>query len=73
MRYMGAKPYECTPNRRDYRNGTRKRTMQTCFWLIEDLKISLACKAGISYSTVLDRYRRQDSRMNKHVKKELIR
>ena len=20
MRYMGAKPYECTPNRRDYRN-----------------------------------------------------
>jgi len=43
-------------------NGPRKRTMQTRFGLIEDLKIPLACKAGISYSTVLDRYHRQDSR-----------
>ena len=73
MRYMGAKPYERTPNRRDYRNGTRKRTMQTRFGLIKDLKIPLARKAGISYSTVLDRYRRQDSRIEDTVSEMFLR
>lgn len=41
MRYIGAKPYERTPKRRDYRNGTRNRTLETRFGVIEDLQLPL--------------------------------
>jgi len=62
LRYIGAKPYGRTEKRQDYRNGTRKRTLRIRFGLIDDLKIPLAREAGISYSMILQRYRRQDSK-----------
>jgi len=63
MRYIGARPYERTEDRRDYRNGTRKRTLQTRFGVIEDIEIPLGRKAGIGYSGILERYRRKDSKI----------
>ena len=53
MRYIGARPYERTKNRRDYRNGTRRKTLRTRFRLIEDLQIPLASKVGVGYSSVV--------------------
>ena len=63
MRYIGAKPYERTEDRQDYRNGSRKRTLRTRFGLIEDLQIPLGRKAGIGYSSILERYRRKDNKI----------
>jgi len=63
MRYIGARPYERTEDRRDYRNGVRKRTLQTRFGVIEDIEIPLGRKAGIGYSSILERYRRKDSKI----------
>lgn len=54
MRYIGARPYERTKNRRDYRNGTRRRTLRTRFGPIEGLQIPLARKVGVGYSSVKD-------------------
>jgi transposase-like protein len=63
LRYIGAKPYERTEKRKDYRNGTRRRTLRTRFGLIDDLNIPLARRGGLGYSTILERYRRQDSKI----------
>ena len=73
MRYIGAKPYERTPKRQDYRNGARKRTLESRFGLIDDLEIPLGRKAGISYSTILARYRRQDRRIEEIVSEMFLR
>ena len=73
MRYIGAKPYERTERRRDYRNGTRRRTLETRFGLIEDLQIPLGRKGGVSYSTILTRYRRQDKRIEELVSEMFLR
>jgi putative transposase len=73
MRYIGAKPYERTPNRRDYRHGQRKKTMKTRFGVIEDLEVPLGRKSGIGYSTILARYRRQDTRIEEVVSEMFLR
>lgn len=41
MRYIGAKPYERTPHRRDYRHGSRKKALETRFGVIDDLEAPL--------------------------------
>ncbi|RLC10620.1 MAG: hypothetical protein DRH43_05960, partial [Deltaproteobacteria bacterium] len=73
MRYIGAKRYERTEDRRDYRNGTRKRTLQTRFGVIEDIEIPLGRKAGIGYSSILERYCRKDSRIDDIVSEMFLR
>jgi len=73
MRYIGARPYERTEARRDYRNGTRTRALQTRFGLIEDLQIPLGRKAGIGYSSILERYRRKDSKIEDIVSEMFLR
>ena len=73
MRYIGAKPYERTATRQDYRNGARNRTLETRFGLIDDLEIPLGRTAGTSYSTILARYRRQDRRIEKIVSEMFLR
>jgi len=73
MRYIGARAYERTEARRDYRNGTRRRTLQSRFGLIEDLQIPLGRKAGISYSSILERYRRKDSKIEDIVSEMFLR
>jgi transposase-like protein len=73
MRYIGAKPYERNPNRRDYRHGSRKKVLETRFGVIEDLELPLGRKAGISYSTILPRYRRQDGRIEEIVSEMFLR
>lgn len=42
MRHIGAKPYERTANRRDYRHGSRKKALETRFGVIDDLEVPLA-------------------------------
>ena len=37
LRFIGAKRYERTPLRKDCRNGSRKKKLETRFGLIEDL------------------------------------
>ena len=39
LRFIGAKPYERTPLRKDLRNGSRPRQLETRFGLIEDLRL----------------------------------
>jgi len=73
MRYIGAKPYERTEDRRDYRNGVRKRTLETRFGVIEDIEIPLGRKAGIGYSSILERYRRKDSKIEDIVSEMFLR
>ena len=73
MRYIGAKPYERTPNRRDYRHGSRKKALETRFGVIDGLEAPLGRKAAISYSTILARHRRQDNRIEQIVSKMFLR
>jgi len=67
LRFISAKPYERTPLRKDRRNGSRPRKLETRFGLIEDLRIPRGRKSATSYSTILGRYRRQDERINQIV------
>jgi hypothetical protein len=53
MRYIGAKPYERTPHRRDYRHGHRKRTVETRIGLIDDLDVPLGRNAVKSLRSLL--------------------
>ena len=62
-RFIGAKRYERTPLRKDRRNGSRSRKLETRFGVIEDLRLPRARKSGTEYSTIVGRYRRQDERI----------
>jgi putative transposase len=73
LRFIGAKPYERTPLRKDLRNGSRPRQLETRFGLIEDLRLPRGRKTGTAYSTVLGRYRRQDERINQIVSEMFLR
>ncbi len=73
MRYIGAKPYERTATRQDYRHGSRKKTLETRFGRIDDLEVPLGRSAGISYSTILARYRRHDHRIEEIVSEMFLR
>jgi putative transposase len=73
LRYIGARPYERSPRRKDRRNGSRSRTLKTRFGVIEDLSLPRGRKAGISYSTILARYQRQDRRIEEVVSSMFLR
>jgi putative transposase len=73
MRYIGAKPYERSPERKDHRSGSRKKTLQTRFGLIEGLYLPRGRKASTSYSTIRARYRRQDKRIDEIVSEMFLR
>lgn len=73
LRFIGAKPYERTPLRKDRRNGFRPKKIQTRFGFIEDLRLPRARKWGTRYSTILGRYRRQDERINQIVSEMFLR
>ena len=73
LRFISAKPYERTPLRKDRRNGSRPRKLETRFGLIEDLRIPRGRKSATSYSTILGRYRRQDERINQIVSAMFLR
>ena len=73
LRFIGAKAYERTPLRKDRRNGSRTRTLETRFGLIEDLRIPRGRKLATGYSTILGRYRRQDERINQIVSEMFLR
>ncbi|HDK27501.1 MAG TPA: hypothetical protein ENG48_10515, partial [Candidatus Atribacteria bacterium] len=46
LRYIGAKPYERSKKRKDYRNGSLSRSISTPFGLIEDANIPRGRKGG---------------------------
>jgi putative transposase len=73
LRFISAKPYERTPLRKDRRNGSRPRKLETRFGLIEDLRVPRGRKSATSYSTILGRYRRQDERINQIVSEMFLR
>ena len=73
LRYIGAKRYERTDNRRDQRNGHRTKKLGTRFGLIDDLSLPRGRKAGISYSQIQSRYRRQDERIEEVVSEIFLR
>jgi putative transposase len=73
LRYIGAKPYERTLLRKDRRNGSRTRKLETRFGLIEDLRLPRGRKSATSYSPILSRYRRQDDRINQIVPEMFLR
>jgi len=71
LRFIGAKPYERTFLRKDRRNGSRPKKLETRFGLIEDLRVPRGRKS--TYSTILGRYRRQDERINQVVSEMFLR
>ena len=73
LNYIGARPYERTKGRRDYRNGYRKRAVKSRFGPIKDIKIPLGRRAGISYSSVFNRYRTKDSKIEEAVSDMFLR
>ena len=46
LRYIGAKPYERSKKRKDYRNGSLSRSISTPFGIIEDVTIPRGRKGG---------------------------
>jgi putative transposase len=73
LRFIGAKPYERSPLRKDRRNGSRCKTLETRFGLIEDLRVPSGRKSATSYSTIRSRYRRQDERIGQIVSEMFLR
>ena len=73
LRFIGAKRYERTPLRKDRRNGSRSRKLETRFGVIEDLRLPRARKSGTEYSTIVGRYRRQDERIDQIVSEMFLR
>jgi len=73
LRYIGARRYERTDNRRDQRNGYRSKKLATRFGLIEDLRLPRGRKGGTGYSQIQVRYRRQDQRIDEVVSEIFLR
>jgi putative transposase len=73
LRFIGAKRYERTPLRKDCRNGSRKKKLETRFGLIEDLRVPSGRKSATTYSTIRSRYRRQDERIDQIVSEMFLR
>jgi hypothetical protein len=53
LRFISAKPYVRTPLRKDRRNGSRSRKLETRFGLIEDLRLPRGrkCQTVVSFNT----------------------
>jgi putative transposase len=73
LRFIGARPYERTIMRKDLRNGSRPRQLETRFGIIEDLHLPRGRRRGTSYSTIVGRYRRQDERIDQIVSEMFLR
>jgi len=73
LRYIGVMPYERSPLRRDWRNGSRSRTLETRFGRIEDLPLPRGRRGGTPYSSILARYQRQDRRIEEIVSEMFLR
>jgi putative transposase len=73
LRFIGAKRYERTSLRKDLRNGSRAKKLETRFGLIEDLRLPRGRKLGTGYSTIVGRYRRQDERIDQIVSEMFLR
>jgi putative transposase len=73
LRYIGAKPYERCATRRDRRNGSRPKKLETRFGLISDLKLPRGRQIGTAYSQIQGRYRRQDQRIEEIVTEMFLR
>jgi putative transposase len=73
LRYIGAKPYERCATRRDRRNGSRPKKLETRFGLISDLELPRGRKIGTGYSRIQGRYRRQDQRIEEIVTEMFLR
>ena len=56
LRYIGARPYERTQERKDYRNGSLSRSISTPFGIIEDVTIPRGRKGGF-VPKVLERFK----------------
>ena len=56
LRYIGARPYERTNKRKDYRNGSLHKTLLTPFGLIEDVNIPRGRKGGF-VPKVIERFK----------------
>jgi len=56
LRYIGARPYERTEKRKDYRNGSLHKTILTPFGPIEDVNIPRGRKGGF-VPKVIDRFK----------------
>jgi len=56
LRYIGARPYERTNRRKDYRNGSLHKTILTPFGLIEDVNIPRGRKGGF-VPKVIERFK----------------
>ena len=56
LRYIGARPYERTEKRKDYRNGSLYKTILTPFGPIEDVNIPRGRKGGF-VPKVIDRFK----------------
>lgn len=73
LRYIGAKPYERCATRRDWRNGSRPKKLETRFGLISDLQLPRGRQIGTAYSQIQGRYRRQDQRIEEIVTEMFLR
>ena len=56
LRYIGARPYERTNRRKDYRNGSLHKTLLTPFGFIEDVNIPRGRK-GRFVPKVIERFK----------------
>ena len=56
LRYIGARSYERTEKRKDYRNGSLHKTILTPFGLIEDVNIPRGRKGGF-VPKVIERFK----------------
>ena len=63
-RFIGALEYERTPNRKDHRNGYRKRDFETVYGPLEDIKIPRARNSSFT-PWVIPRFKRRESRIGR--------
>ena len=60
--FIGALEYERTPNRKDHRNGYRKRDFETVYGPLEDIKIPRARCSSFT-SRVIPRFKRRERKI----------
>ena len=60
--FIGALEYERTPNRKDHRNGYRKRDFETIYGVLENIKIPRARCSSFT-SRVIPRFKRRERKI----------
>jgi putative transposase len=66
-RYIKVKPYERSPKRRDQRNGSYSRSLETEFGILHDILIPRSRKGGF-HTGVFGRYQRRQMRVDEAIK-----